>query len=277
MLLTDISRKQAFLTHLAASSSVFLILAYLIVFVWYPDYYFFLDGGDRAIATIFFVDVVLGPGFTLLVFKPGKKSLKFDMSVILLLQLSALVWGVSNVYTERSAATVFYQGKFTCISQPDAAGIDLQSIESTVSGDQKLGFLQRPDTVDELLDFTKLAFANKSSAIYFYVDQIVPLDDKVVARLDKYRLSIDALREEDASYAEAVDRYRQRGAYKNGNIALYPLACRYGNVIAVYDKEKMRVVDIMDVPTHLSADALDEPLPLKQQLESQSISGTTRS
>ena len=68
MIFSDISRKQAFLTHLAASAAVFIIVSYLIIFHWFPDYYFFLDGGVWAIATIFFVDVVLGPGLTLLLF-----------------------------------------------------------------------------------------------------------------------------------------------------------------------------------------------------------------
>ena len=60
MVLNDVSRKQAFLTHLAASGTVFIVLSYYIVFHWYPDFYFSLDGGSRAIGTIFFVDIVLG-------------------------------------------------------------------------------------------------------------------------------------------------------------------------------------------------------------------------
>ena len=98
MIFTDVTRKQAFLMHLAVSACIFVILSYLILFHWFPEFYFYLDGGDRAIATIFFVDVILGPGLTLLVFKPGKKGLKFDMAIILLMHLSALVWGINNGY-----------------------------------------------------------------------------------------------------------------------------------------------------------------------------------
>ena len=69
MVFADITRKQAFSTHLLISMAVFVVLAYLIIFHWYPSYYFHIDGGYRGLATIFFVDVVLGPGLTLLVFK----------------------------------------------------------------------------------------------------------------------------------------------------------------------------------------------------------------
>ena len=46
--------------------------------------------------TIFLVDVVLGPGLTLMVFKPGKPGLKFDMAAIVVLQMVALSWREKN-------------------------------------------------------------------------------------------------------------------------------------------------------------------------------------
>ena len=270
MVLTDISRRQAFLTHLGVSSLIFIALSYLIVFHWYPDFYFFLDGGQRAIATVFFVDVVLGPGLTLLVFKPGKKSLKFDMSVIVMVQVSALVWGVHNVFTERSATAVFYQGKFTCISQPDAGEIDLAAIATGPGGNQNLSFLQRPDTVDELLDFTKEAFKHKSSAVYYYGEKFVPLDESVAHRLDKYRLDMAALREESVAYIGSVESDENIRADAQ-RYQLIPLSCRYAKVLAVYDREQLKIANILDVPTLLSAEANDEPLPLKAELQQQNL------
>ncbi|MBT8439776.1 MAG: hypothetical protein KJO91_08615 [Gammaproteobacteria bacterium] len=266
MILTEISRRQAFLTHFGVSSIIFLVLSYLIIFHWYPDFYFMLDGGQRAIATVFFVDVVLGPGLTLLVFKPGKKSLKFDMSAIVLVQLSALIWGVHNVYTERSATTVFYQGKFTCISQSDAGEVDLPTISAGPSGKQNLALLKRPDTVDELLEFTKEAFAHKSSAVYYYGEKFVPLDEAVVSRMDKYQLDMAALREENAQFADTVgsDDMIQKD---DERYQLIPLSCRYAKMIAVYDRQELRIASMLDVPTLLSAEASDEPLPLKMELQ----------
>jgi len=270
MVLTEISRRQAFLTHFGVSSIVFIVLSYLIVFHWYPDFYFVLDGGQRAIATIFFVDVVLGPGLTLLVFKPGKKGLKFDMSAILLVQLSALIWGVNNVYTERSATTVFYQGKFTCISRPDADEVNLAAIAAGPSGKQNLSFLQRPDTVDGLLEFTKEAFKHKSSAVYYYSDRYVPLNQHVLSRLDKYRLDLAALREENEQFADSVNS-NTKIHNDNERYQLIPLSCRYARVIAVYDRGQLKIASTLDVPTLLSAEANDEPLPLKMESQRNAV------
>ncbi len=271
MVLSDFTRKQAFFTHLAFSSSIFIVLSYLIIFHWYPDFYFWLDGGIRAIATVFFVDVVLGPGLTLLVFKPGKKSLKFDMTVILVVQFMALSWGIYKVYTERPATSVYYQGKFTCISYPDAGNINMQPIIEGLSGKQHLSFLQRPDTVDDVLDFTKEAFAHKSSAVYYYGEKLVPLDKSVRHRLDKYELDMDLLRQNWPDFAMTVEHYMRSDKFDAGRHKLTPLQCRYEKPLAVLDVEQMRIVDWFDSPGYLLTRALDEPLPLRQQLEQSQV------
>jgi len=114
--LTNISLKQAFFAHLGISIAIFALLMYFIVFQWYPSYYFHIDGGYRGIVTIFFVDIVLGPGLTLLLFRPKKPGLKFDLMVILITQTVALSWGTWWVFSERPALTVFYDGEFICMN-----------------------------------------------------------------------------------------------------------------------------------------------------------------
>jgi hypothetical protein len=259
MKLLGVSRKQAFLVHLAASACIFFIVSYLIVFHWYPGFYFFLDGGVRGIGTIFFVDVVLGPGMTLLVFKPGKKTLKFDMTVILLLQCFALAWGIKSVYTERPATAVFYWGKISCISVNDAGEINMDAINSGPSGMQRLSFLQRPDSLDDRFNFTREAFNHQSSEIYYYGSRIVPLDRSNVARLDKYSLNIEDLRKNNAADAEAVGAYIKSGQYNSEVSKLIPLTCRYGNAIAVYDTRQLRISDTLNVKSAFRAEALDIP------------------
>lgn len=259
MKFSDITRKQAFLSHLLVSSCIFIVLSYLIVFHWYPEFYLFFDGGIRGIATIFFVDVVLGPGLTLLVFNPVKKSLKFDMAVILLLQVSALTWGVKSVYMEKPATAVFYWGKFSCVAQKDASEISLQPITSGPSGRQRLSILLRPDSADERYNFTKEAFSHATSEIYYYGNKIIPLDETTVSRLDKYELDLEELSSADASDAARVEAFNSRSGTQAKAYRLIPLACRYGNAIAVYDPHKKRIVDTLAVNSNIRAAALDKP------------------
>ena len=94
------TRLSAFATHLGISFIIFLALAYLVVFHWYPGILFDADGGWRGMQIIFAVDLVLGPMLTLAVFKPGKPGLKTDMTFIGLLQTVCLIAGTYVVWAD---------------------------------------------------------------------------------------------------------------------------------------------------------------------------------
>lgn len=100
-------RIKAFLTHMGISLVIFVILAYLIRYQWYPEFHFYTDGGLEGIKLVAGVDLVLGPLLTLCVFKKGKLGLKRDLTLIGLLQLSCLLIGCTLVYNERPVAVIY--------------------------------------------------------------------------------------------------------------------------------------------------------------------------
>lgn len=109
----DVSRPRAFLSHLALSATVVGTVCALIFFVWYPDPYFQAVGAWTVLRVLVGVDLVLGPVLTLILFKPGKWGLKFDLAFIACVQLAALVYGVSVIYRERPYFNVFAVDRFT--------------------------------------------------------------------------------------------------------------------------------------------------------------------
>ena len=262
MRLEGVTRKQAFLTHLLISFSIFLVMLLLILFVWYPSFFLTLDGGDRGILTIFFVDVVLGPGLTLLVFKPGKPSLKFDMTVIVLLQALALGWGVSKVYEDRSVTAVFYLGKFECLGASEGELIDAE-ITSGHHGRQRLSFLKRPDTKVGYTEFLNEALQSGSSETRRYGDQFEPLSVSNIDRVRSYVLDIEKLREESSEAADVIERYIEARPGLGETYGLYPLSCRFGNAIAVLEFDGMMISDTFDVLGRKSLLRADATIPLR--------------
>ncbi len=113
------SRFAAFSIHLGISFVIFLVLAYLLVFEWYPGIFFDTDGGWRGMRIIIAVDLVLGPLLTLIVFKAGKPGLKFDLTMIALVQFTCLSAGTYVVFSERPIAVVFSDGRFTAMNKGD--------------------------------------------------------------------------------------------------------------------------------------------------------------
>jgi hypothetical protein len=262
----DISRKQAFLTHLFASMAIFLVLIYLIAFEWFPSFYYRLDNGYIGTAVIFFVDVVLGPGLTLLVFKPGKKSLKFDMTVILILQLVALGWGVKSVYEDRPALTVFYYGKMILLSQSGIKKVDMDSIENGVSGSQKLGFLRTPDGITARRGFTFEALKNNSSEIFYYGSKIEPVSESNMQRITQYKLDIDAVEKGSSVVAAVLKKYIETHPGYQERYHFYPIRGRFNAGIAVLDSEAMRITEVLDVQTSVVAVRMEseKPAPLSE-------------
>jgi hypothetical protein len=113
------TRLRAFTLHLIVSVVVFLALLGIMRLVWYPAPYFEIGGGWKVLRVLAGVHLVLGPLLTLILFKPGKAGLKFDMACVILLQLAALSYGGMLVYQQRPAFLVFGVDRFTTVPVAD--------------------------------------------------------------------------------------------------------------------------------------------------------------
>lgn len=113
------SRLTAFAIHLLISALVALLAAVLVFFIWYPAPLHMAAGVTSIFLLLLAVDVILGPSLTLLVYKPGKKTLVLDLAMIALLQLSALAYGLYTVADGRPAWLVFAKDRFEMVRVPD--------------------------------------------------------------------------------------------------------------------------------------------------------------
>ena len=121
------SRIKAFLTHFGLSVLVVSLVLTVVLMFWYPPPFFQVIGATDALRILIGVDLVLGPLLTLVLFKPGKRGLVFDMSCVALMQLSALAYGVSVLYEERPYFVVFTKDRFEVLARKD---VDLSRTNS---------------------------------------------------------------------------------------------------------------------------------------------------
>ena len=118
------NRYTAAFSHFLISALVLGAFLAVMRLDWYPDFYFVANGGWGVLAILIGVDLVLGPSLTLLVFKPGKPFLKFDLSVIALLQIAALLYGGSIIYTERPLFMVYSDDTFEIMTANELARLN---------------------------------------------------------------------------------------------------------------------------------------------------------
>jgi hypothetical protein len=102
-------------------------VACLILFAWYPHpFQQFTDSGKFSLLLIVSA-CVAGPAMTWVVYKKGNWGLKFDLIVIVIIQLAALAWGLQAVYQTRPFYMVFTVDRFEVLSMRD---VDPDSISN---------------------------------------------------------------------------------------------------------------------------------------------------
>lgn len=123
--------------HLAISATIALIAMGLIYGLWYPGVLAEAQGVSRLVLILIGVDVVIGPLITLIVYAPGKKSLRLDLAVIATLQTVALLYGLQSIHGGRPAYVVFSIDRFDVVSYRD---VDRDSLGRAASGMEMSAF-----------------------------------------------------------------------------------------------------------------------------------------
>jgi hypothetical protein len=120
------TRTKAALIHLGISAIIGVLVCILIFGIWYPWPIGVATGGMKLVYLMLGVDVVLGPLLTLIVFKTGKKTLKFDLTCIALMQAIALGYGLYTSAIARPAFIVLANDVYKVITANDLDADDLK-------------------------------------------------------------------------------------------------------------------------------------------------------
>lgn len=113
--------------HFLGSLLTACVAGALVFLVWYPHPYGLLSGGLSLFLILASVDVVCGPLLTLVLFNPKKprRELFTDMLLVVLVQLSALAYGLYTVHAARPLFLVHEVDRFRVITLRDYAGADV--------------------------------------------------------------------------------------------------------------------------------------------------------
>jgi len=114
-------RVAATATHLVGSAVIAAIAAFLVFGLWYPSPYTEMAGGAGLFLIMMGVDVVMGPALTAVIANPSKPRSEFvrDLVIIIVLQLSALVYGLHTMAIARPAVLSFEVDRFRLVTASD--------------------------------------------------------------------------------------------------------------------------------------------------------------
>lgn len=126
---------KAFILHFSISLVIALISMVIVFFVWYPAPLYQAAGVTKIFLIMLGIDIVLGPLLTFIVAKPHKKSLKFDLAVIVFIQLSAFAYGFYHVYDGRPAWIAYNVDRFDLVKNNE---IDTRKLTEALPTYQKV-------------------------------------------------------------------------------------------------------------------------------------------
>lgn len=118
-------RLKFFLYHLSISILIALIVTGIIFFLWYPYPLAQAVGVIHLCIMLILIDLIVGPLMTLLIYKKDINSFRMDLSIIIIIQIAALIYGLHSITQGRPAWIVFNQNKFELVRVND------QFIENT--------------------------------------------------------------------------------------------------------------------------------------------------
>lgn len=140
----------------------------LMLLIWYPHPIFAAVGGQQVLLILLAVDVTLGPFITLLIFntKKSRRALTFDLSVISIVQMTALIYGMSVVFQARPAYVVFSKDSFDLVtahmlSKEDLAKAKYQDYKSLPLTGPVYVYTEMPADLKEKNELVLGAFSGK--------------------------------------------------------------------------------------------------------------------
>lgn len=199
----------AVLWHLAASLLGAALAAALVFGVWYPHPYAALVGGAALFLIVVAVDVVCGPILTAVLYSPKKpnRELIQDMSLVVLIQLSALAYGLYTVAIARPVYLVFEVDRFRVVSvadiQPDVLKPDSGGLQVLPWSGPKVIGVRDPRDPDEKLRSLELSLQGIEPSARPEWWQPYDLSKAQVIKMVK---PIGALRKKQPGAASLIDR-----------------------------------------------------------------------
>lgn len=232
------SRWKASGIHLAISLAIALIVGTLLLIVWYPPPYFHGAGADELVLLLVGVDIGLGPLITLIIFRSGKKGLKFDLTVIAALQTVALVYGLWVVLGSRPVFLVAAVDRFTLVSANEldpedlkkASKLEFQTLSWT---GPRLVAAKLPTDAAEHNEILMSGLGGKDIDKFpkYYVDY----QQNVPALLIKAH-SLESLRKAQPGSVSALDTYLKRAGLDDSGVVWLPLIARKQSMVMLLSR-----------------------------------------
>lgn len=231
--------------HLAISIFIAASAALLVFGIWYPYPYREVSGGRELFMLVVGVDVILGPLITLAIFNRRKpvRELVLDLSVVGLMQLAALGYGLWTVAVARPVHLVFESDRFRVVHAIDIPQEMIHRKPANVEAEPWLGptlLAVRPfRNAQESYDATMAAFGGLQLAVR--PDLWQPYD-AAKGRVLAAAKPVDGLKRQFPARAAEIDALVARAGADPAKTLYLPVVARTNFWTAFLDPQSADII-----------------------------------
>lgn len=240
------NRFSAACIHLLVGAAIICAIACVIFFVWYPGLLAYASGVGSIFLILALVDLLLGPFITLIVFDLQKKELKKDLLFVVVIQLSALFYGVWVLFSARPVFIVFNTDRFDVVHANEFTEERLELLRLTdfsalpVLGPVVIG-AHLPSDAERANEIIKSAIAGGDDVQFmpeFYLHYRT-----VGVEAGKQAKKLSELYRFNKSERQRVDELIGRFSSVNDKIGYLPLKGKLNDLTVVVDKTDGKVLE----------------------------------
>ncbi|WP_433847573.1 TfpX/TfpZ family type IV pilin accessory protein [Acinetobacter proteolyticus] len=232
-------RIRFFIGHLSISLIFIALLFMLIHFIW------FIPPLDSAtgILPIFFmlviIDLFIGPMFGFLVYKEGKKTLKLDLSVVILLQVCSFAYGAHIIFEARPVWIVYNSDKYDLVQKFEVIKSDESLIQPAFRSESL--FYPQYAAIKPLPNSERFVELQSGMSVVQKPERYVDISSAKSKIQDKSKnLSLLHLYNDSNLVQRILKKYPQATAF-------VPLKANAVDMTVLINKEKGEVVKIVDL------------------------------
>lgn len=248
---TVMTRWKASSIHLAMSAVIGSAVLALMLLVWYPHPIFEAVGGQQVLMILLGVDVTLGPFITLLIFntKKSRRALTFDLSVIAVMQLMALLYGMSVVFQARPAYLVFSKDSFDLVtanmlSEDDLAKAKNPEYRSLPLTGPVYVYSEMPADIKERNEVVLSAFSGKD--LPQFPEYYKPYAEHMVAAGQAASRLVELKKINPARATEIDDAIRASGR-SEADLGFVPLRAKYRSLTVLVGKSDGKILAVLSM------------------------------
>jgi hypothetical protein len=245
------TRLKAFYIHLGISASIAASVIALMLLLWYAPPFFSALGGKHVLLILLGVDVTVGPLITLIIFNPlkSRRALTFDLSVIALLQISALIYGMSVVFQARPVFVVFSRDSFDLVTANMLSKEDIAKAKNPIYRSLPLTgpiyvYTEMPTDINERNKLVLSAFSGKD--LPRYPQYYMPYDEhsSIAGRAAKPLSELKNLNPGRSDEIEKLIRASDRG---DTDVGYLPMRAKFHDQAVLVGKSDGKILAQLDV------------------------------